>query len=109
MFADTKKYESIDMGLNTEPAWIKAEAIAEKFRISGDNDMASWWIREKKETLALRDKIRDTVERDGACYLVWGCTGKTRQVMHSMQWADAMPEYDFVIDGYSCLVKKKGA
>lgn len=98
--------KTIDMGLNTEPAWIGADKVIERWK--GNQEMIDRWIREKDHSISLRDEIIRVVESDGECSLSWSCTGRTRHAMHAHQWSDAMPQYDFQIGyNYECIVRKK--
>lgn len=100
--------QTIHMGLNTEPDWIKADEIIERWKSQGNNEMVAYWEKSRVDTLKLRDQIIEVVERDGECGLSWSCDGRTRHQMHACQWAKAMPEYDFEIGyNYLCIVRKK--
>lgn len=99
--------KTIQMGLNQEPDWVKADEVIERWRKSGNTKMIETWEKMKSESLKLRDEIIATVEADGACELNWSCSGETRFTMHSMQWARAMPEYRFEVGRYSCKVYKR--
>ncbi len=98
--------KTINMGLNTEPDFLKADEIIERWENDGNMEMAECWKKAKTETAALRDEIIKTVEKDGCCTLNWNCTGETRFAMHANQWAKALPQYDFTIGRYSCMVQK---
>ena len=102
-----KEIKSISMGLNTEPYWEKADEVIKKFKISNDKEMVEWWEKRKKESEELRAEIIKTVEEDGVCELSWSCGGATRHSMHASQWAEALPQYDFEIGRYKCIVRKK--
>ena len=99
------------MGLNTEPDWIKADAAIERWKANGNEEqakeMTEYWEVARAKTLALRDEIAAEVEANGVAELSWSCMGETRHTMHSHQWAKAMPEYDFEIGRYKCIVRKK--
>lgn len=96
--------KTIRMGLNTEPDWLKADEVIARWKAQGNEKMVATWERMRDSSIELRDKIIDTVERDGACELDWSCTGETRFNMHACQWKQAMPQYRFEIGRYSCKV-----
>lgn len=96
---------SIDMSLNNEPDWLKAEQVKKNF---GDNvdGFNNWMKNSYNRSVTLRDKIIEAVEKEGCCSLNWGCLGETRFNMHSCQWQAALPQYYFVIGRYKCHVYK---
>ena len=98
--------KTINMGLNTEPDFLKADEIIKRFEKDGNTEMIKSWENAKAETAALRDEIIETVEKDGVCELNWSCTGAARFTMHANQWAKALPQYDFTIGRYECIVRK---
>ena len=97
----------INMGLNTEPYWTKYEEVNAHFEQAGDSKAVEIWNAAVQHSLMLRDSIIHAVEDEGMVELNWTCTGATRFNIHANQWASAMPEYDFDIARYSCIVKKK--
>lgn len=99
--------KTIEMGLNTEPSWIYEEKVIERLTEEGDVTRIESYQKLVQHAKDLRDKIVETVERDGCCALNWSCTGATRFEIHSFQWSAAMPEYRFEIGRYSCKVYKK--
>ena len=100
--------KTISMGLNREPDWLRADdAIARWKKEENGQEWVERWERARNESLALRDEIVAEVEKNGAVSLSWSCIGETRHTMHSRQWAKAMPEYDFEIGRYKCVVRKK--
>jgi hypothetical protein len=98
--------KTIQMGLNTEPDFIKADEVIARFKESNNQSGVEMWERMRKASEALRDKIAETVSADGAVELNWDCTGETRFYMHANQWKNAMPQFRFEIDRYSCKVFK---
>lgn len=98
--------KTIQMGLNTEPDFLKADEVIKRWEAMRNTTMVHTWEKMKRESLMLRDEIREAVEADGVCVLSWSCMGRTRHEMHARQWAHAMPEYDFTINGYDCTVRK---
>lgn len=98
--------KTIQMGLNQEPDWVKADEVIDRCREKGNTIMVEAWEKMKRESIKLRDEIISTVEADGGCELNWSCNGETRFAMHSAQWAKAMPQYRFEIGRYSCKVFK---
>lgn len=97
------------MGLNTEPDWLKADEVIARWKANGNGneEIIERWEKARVETKALRDEIAAEVETNGIAELSWSCMGETRHTMHSQQWAKAMPEYDFEISRYKCIVRKK--
>lgn len=95
------------MGLNTEPDWIRADEIIARWKASGNEKMVEMWGNMKVKTKQLRDEIAAEVDKNGSASLSWSCDGETRHFMHSRQWEKAMPEYDFEIGRYKCIVRKK--
>lgn len=99
---------TIDMGLNTEPEWLRADAAIRHWEEVGDHNMARLIEKAKQKSLELNRQIIEAVERDGECQLAWGCTGRTLHEILSHQWAAAMPAYDFEIGyNYHCVVRKR--
>lgn len=98
--------KTISMGLNTEPYFARADEVIERWKNDGNDKMVAQWQKMKSDTLALRDKIVETVEADGSCALNWSCTGETLFNILACQWSKAMPEYRFEIGRYSCKVYK---
>lgn len=100
--------KTIHMGLNTDPAFARADGAIERWSAEGNYEMVEYWKKMKDKTLALRDEIVSVVENEGECKLSWSCTGRTLHEILSRQWADAMPEYDFEIGyNYHCVVRKR--
>lgn len=97
---------TIEMGLNTEPDYLKADVVIARWKRDGNQQMVEYWEKARVRTLELRNLIIDTVETDGWCYLNWSCNGATRFNMHACQWADALPMYRFEIGRYLCKVCK---
>lgn len=96
--------KSIDMGLNTEPDFLRVEQVRKNF---GENKAGfDNWLNMMHKSEVLRDEIIDTVEKDGCCELNWSCIGVTRFNMHSIQWKDALPQYFFVLGRCKCQVFK---
>lgn len=99
--------KTIHMGLNTEPSYLKADEVIERWKADGNQGMVYYWEREKNRTLELKERIIEAVEADGEVELSWSCDGETRHQMHSIQWAKALQEYKFEIGRYKCIVRKK--
>ena len=100
--------KTINMGLNTEPAWVKADEIIERWRAAGDQTMVDCWENMRNLSLNLRDEIVKALLVDGEVSLSWSCSGRTSHQMHAMHWAEAMPEYEFDIGyNYECVVRLK--
>lgn len=98
--------KTIQMGLNTEPSWVKADEVIERWKASGNEAMIQSWERMRADSLELRAKIIEAVEADGVCELNWSCTGATLFDILAWNWKQAMPEYRFEIARYSCIVHK---
>ena len=96
--------KTINMGLNTEPSWAKADEVIARWKVEGNDEMVNYWERQKISSIELRDEIIRTVEKDGCCSLNWSCLGETRFNIHANQWKEAMPQYRFEIGRYSCKV-----
>lgn len=99
--------KTFNMGLNTEPDWLKADEVIARFREKGNDEMVDYWEKQADKTKKLRDDIAEEVDANGEAGLNWECTGETRFNMHACQWAHAMPEYDFEIGRYKCIVRRK--
>lgn len=102
--------KTIQMGLNTEPRFAKAdEVIARVKKQETAEGFARWftmWQKGLAESEKLRDEITATVEKDGKCELNWSCTGATLFDCLAYNWSKAMPQYRFEIARYSCKVFK---
>jgi hypothetical protein len=98
--------KTIQMGLNTEPDFIKADEVIARFKASNNQSGVEMWERMRKSSEDLRDKIIETVTADGAAELNWSCTGETLFYMLSNQWKKALPQFRFEIGRYSCKVFK---
>lgn len=98
--------KTIQMGLNTEPYFIKADEVIARFKASNNQSGVEMWERMRKTSEDLRDEIIATVEADGKCELNWGCTGATLFDCLAYNWSKAMPQYRFEIGRYSCKVFK---
>jgi hypothetical protein len=94
---------TVHMGLNTEPRFDlpeRFESIPEENKKHIQNEI--------KYATNLRDEINKIMEEDGECRLSWSCEGRTRHEMHSQQWKEMMPEYEFDIGyNYHCVLKKR--
>ena len=100
--------KTIHMGLNTEPAWVKADEVIERWKAQGSDKMVEYWNNAREVSLSLRSQILEALEEEDTVQLSWSCTGRTRHMMHASQWRDAMPELDFIIgENYICIVRKK--
>ena len=96
----------IEMGLNTEPYWVRGYEIIERWKADNNEEMVSYWEKGINHSIELRDAIIAEVEANGGCELNWSCNGETRFNIHACQWADAMPQYRFEIARYRCKVYK---
>lgn len=54
------------------------------------------------------EKLAAIVEREGACKASWGVTGRTMHEMLGFKLREKLPQYEYEIGGYTCLVKKAG-
>lgn len=97
----------ISMGLNTTPDWVKADELIAKGLAEGNQSFAEMWTRMRDTSIALRNEIINTVEKDGKCEIGWSCTGSTLFDILAHQWKNAMPEYRFEIGRYCCKVFKR--
>jgi hypothetical protein len=98
----------IDMGMNTAPPKGKEEleVIEGRFR-ENCGEVPDWLYTEQERAETLRQIVINSVEIENAIQLSWSCDGETRFNLHAHQWKQALPQYDFKIERYSCKVYKK--
>lgn len=101
-----EKMKTIQMGLNTEPAFVNADEIIKRCEANGETAVIEYQKRAKERTLKLKAEIIEAVEADGECALNWGCTGATLFDCLAHQWANALKQYRFEIGRYTCKVFK---
>ena len=99
--------KTINMGLNTEPYWVRADEVIERWKANKNSTMVECWEKMRNDSLELRNKIIETVEAEGSCGLNWTCTGETLFNILANQWSSAMPQYRFEISRYTCKVYQK--
>lgn len=99
--------KTINMGLNTEPDWVKADEVIDRWKQAGAEEMVHRWTIAKARSLELRAKIINTVEAEGVCELNWSCTGATLFDILAWNWKKALPQYRFEIGRYRCVVHKQ--
>lgn len=98
---------TIQMGLNTAPDFQGADETIARFQSQGNAEMVERWKNAKTRTLALRDEILEALHTHGTVELNWSCTGATLFGILAHQWKNAMPEADFKIGRYSCILTLK--
>lgn len=106
--------KTIEMGLNTEPDFLKADKMIDKWENSTEteetrNKMIEYWVKAGKRSLELKKQIEQVMREDGECRLSWSCDGRTRHMMHSEQWKKALESngWNWEIGyNYECVIRR---
>ena len=71
---------TVYMGLNTQPGDKNWENLVEQFR--------------------------QAVEEHGEAEASWSCMGRTRHELQALSLMKALPQFNFTIEGYTCIARK---